>query len=148
MLNKAVKEYGKLNVHQKLNTQKKVEPNTKKGRTRRIFLEDADWIKQNYDVDGFANTALKRYLLEYPVYNHKTGKSKKVKKRIRIPATSNEVAIYKVRDDFISIIWKESSGQWTGRKDVNTAVIGTGAVRLLAPGRKRAISREDVYWEI
>lgn len=58
-LNKAVKEYGALNVHQKLNAQvilrKNANINTKKGKTRKVFKEDADWVRQNFNVDGFTN---------------------------------------------------------------------------------------------
>jgi hypothetical protein len=59
VLNKAIKKYGALNVYQKLKAQvtlrKNAKSNTKKGKTRTVFNEDADWVKQNFDVDGFVN---------------------------------------------------------------------------------------------
>ena len=53
-LNKAVKKYGALSVSRKLNAmiimRKRRQP-----KARKVFEEDADWLREQYKVDGFVS---------------------------------------------------------------------------------------------
>jgi hypothetical protein len=53
-LNKAVAEYGALSVFRKLKAQETLRKRTQP-KTRDIFAADADWVREQFKVDGFAS---------------------------------------------------------------------------------------------
>lgn len=53
-LNKAVDEYGALSVYRKLSAQV-ILRKSRQPKAREVFEEDADWIAENYKVDGFVS---------------------------------------------------------------------------------------------
>jgi hypothetical protein len=53
-LNKAVAEYGALSVFRKLKAQETLRKRTQP-KTRDIFAADADWVRDQFKVDGFAS---------------------------------------------------------------------------------------------
>ena len=51
-LNKAIRKYGALSVYRKLNAQV-VLRKSKQPEARKVFEEDAEWVKEEYSMNGF-----------------------------------------------------------------------------------------------